>query len=75
VPAALTPEAVPLALLGSAAAAALRQELDGVGIHLETATVARVTPAHPLQVVLQPSVRRLEADRGGAGCLTLGGLT
>lgn len=59
----ITPEVVPLALFGSAAAAALRQELDGVGIHLETATVARVTPGHPLQVVLQPSVRRFEADR------------
>jgi sulfide:quinone oxidoreductase len=59
----ITPEAVPLALFGSAAAAALRQELDGVGIHLESATVARVQPGHPLQIVLQPSVRRLEVDR------------
>jgi sulfide:quinone oxidoreductase len=59
----ITPEAVPLALFGSAAAAALREELDGVGIHLESATVARVHPGHHVQIVLQPSVRRLEVDR------------
>jgi sulfide:quinone oxidoreductase len=59
----ITPEAVPLALFGTAAAVALREELDGVGIGLETATVARVQPGEPTEVVLQPSVRRLEVDR------------
>jgi sulfide:quinone oxidoreductase len=59
----ITPEAVPLAVFGTAAAAALREELDGVGIHLESATVARVQRGHPLEIVLQPSTRRLEVDR------------
>ena len=59
----ITPEAVPLALFGTAAAAALREELDGVGIRLQSATVARVQPGHPLQIVLQPTARRLVVDR------------
>jgi sulfide:quinone oxidoreductase len=58
----ITPEAVPLALFGSAAARAVRDELDRVGIRLETATVGRVQPADPLEVVLQPSIRRLSVD-------------
>jgi sulfide:quinone oxidoreductase len=62
----ITPEAVPLALFGTAAAAALREELDGVGIHLESATVARVQPGYPLQIVLQPTTRRLDVDRAVA---------
>jgi sulfide:quinone oxidoreductase len=59
----ITPEAVPLALFGSAAARAVREELDRVGIRLETATVARVKPADPLEVVLQPTIRQLSVDR------------
>jgi sulfide:quinone oxidoreductase len=59
----ITPEAVPLALFGSAAARAVREELDRVGIRLETGTVARVEPADPLEVVLQPTIRRLGVDR------------
>jgi sulfide:quinone oxidoreductase len=59
----ITPEPVPLAVFGTTAAAAIREELDRVGIGLETATVARVKPGHPLEVVLQPTIHRLEVDR------------
>lgn len=59
----ITPEAVPLAWFGSRAATAVRDELGRVGIHLETATVARVDRAETLEVVLQPTVRRLAVDR------------
>ena len=59
----ITPEAVPLALFGHAAAAALRDELKRASVRLETATVARIAPGHPVEVVLQPSARRLEVDR------------
>jgi sulfide:quinone oxidoreductase len=59
----ITPEAVPLALFGSAAAVAVREELDRAGIHLHTATVARVQPGHPVEVVLQPTAGRLAIDR------------
>jgi sulfide:quinone oxidoreductase len=59
----ITPEAVPLTLFGSATSTALREELDRAGVALHTATVARVTPADPLEVVLQPTVRRLGVDR------------
>jgi sulfide:quinone oxidoreductase len=59
----ITPEAVPLTLFGSATSTALREELDRAGVALHTATVARVAPADPLEVVLQPSIRRLGVDR------------
>jgi sulfide:quinone oxidoreductase len=59
----ITPEAVPLTLFGSATSTALREELDRAGVALHTATVARVAPADPLEVVLQPSTRRLGVDR------------
>jgi sulfide:quinone oxidoreductase len=59
----ITPEAVPLAMFGSQASTVVRDELDAAGIGLETATVARVQRGHTLQVVLQPTVRRLEVDR------------
>jgi sulfide:quinone oxidoreductase len=59
----ITPEATPLALFGSQASAAVRDELRVAGIHLETATLIRVERGHPIQVVLQPTVRRLEVDR------------
>jgi len=59
----ITPEAVPLALFGSAAARAVREELARLGIRLEVATLARVRPAAPLEVVLQPTIRRLSVDR------------
>lgn len=59
----ITPEAVPLALFGSAAATAVREELDRIGIHLETASIARVDRGHTLEVVLQPTARRLAVDR------------
>ena len=59
----ITPEAVPLTLFGSATSRALREELDRAGVGLHTATVARVAPADPLEVVLQPSIRKLGVDR------------
>jgi sulfide:quinone oxidoreductase len=62
----ITPEAVPLTLFGADASAALREELAAVTIKLETATVARIERAHPLQAVLQPTARRLDVDRAVA---------
>jgi sulfide:quinone oxidoreductase len=59
----ITPEAVPLALFGPEAAGALREELVAAGIGLETATVARVERSTELELVLQPSSRRLAVDR------------
>ncbi len=59
----ITPEAVPLTLFGSATSTALREELERAGIALHTATIARVLPADPIEVVLQPSIRRLGVDR------------
>jgi sulfide:quinone oxidoreductase len=59
----ITPEAEPLAVFGRAAAGALREELERVGVHLETATVARVERGHAVEVVLAPTLRRLEVDR------------
>ena len=59
----ITPEAVPLTLFGSATSRALREELDRAGVVLYTGTVARVAPGDPLEVVLQPSIRRLSVDR------------
>jgi sulfide:quinone oxidoreductase len=59
----VTPEAVPLLRFGPAAAAALREELEAAGIRLEPASLARVERTDPYSVVLQPSGRRVEADR------------
>ena len=59
----ITPEAVPLALFGLQAATVLRDELRAAGIHLHSATVARVTAGHPASIVLQPRTDRLEVDR------------
>ena len=59
----ITPEAVPLTQFGRATATALREELDRAGVALHTARVARVAPADPLEVILQPSVQKLAVDR------------
>jgi sulfide:quinone oxidoreductase len=59
----VTPEAVPLVLFGARAASAVRDELEAAGIKLERASLARVDREPHLQVVLQPSGRRIEVDR------------
>lgn len=59
----ITPEAIPLAMFGSTASVALREELQAAGVRLETATVARVAPGHPVTIVLQPTTHQLEVDR------------
>ena len=59
----ITPEAIPLTLFGFDASAALSDALAEAGVRLETATVARVERGEHLEVVLQPTVRRLEVDR------------
>ncbi len=59
----VTPEAVPLGLFGAKAARALVDELKANGITLEAASLARVERAAPYSVVLQPSARRIDADR------------
>jgi len=59
----VTPEAVPLGLFGAAAADAVAEELRTAGVGLETASLARVVRQPALEVVLEPSGRRLPTDR------------
>lgn len=59
----ITPEALPLSLFGCEASLALGEELERVGIALESAAMARIESAPELQVLIQPSERRLKVDR------------
>jgi len=59
----ITPEATPLTLFGHEASSILDDALRAAGVRLETATVARVERGERLEVVLQPTTRRIEVDR------------
>jgi sulfide:quinone oxidoreductase len=59
----ITPEAIPLARFGSAAAIALREELKAAAVRLDAATTPRVNRDHDLKIVLQPTVDALQVDR------------
>jgi sulfide:quinone oxidoreductase len=59
----ITPEAIPLTLFGPKASTVLADALTEAGVRLETATVARVERGDGIEVVLQPSVRRIAVDR------------
>jgi sulfide:quinone oxidoreductase len=56
-----TPESAPLDVFGLAATRALREDLDDVGIEVQTS--AFVTPAAGGRLVAEPGARPLEADR------------
>jgi sulfide:quinone oxidoreductase len=56
-----TPESAPLGILGAAAATALSEDLDEVGIQIRTS--AYVTEAPDGSLVVQPGARPLDADR------------
>ena len=56
----VTPEREPASLLGSAAGAAVREELEAAGVELITGEVARRERG---ALVLEPSGRRLEVER------------
>jgi sulfide:quinone oxidoreductase len=59
----ITPEAIPLTLFGPEASTVLSDALAAAGVRLQAATVARVERGDGIEVVLQPTVRRIAVDR------------
>jgi sulfide:quinone oxidoreductase len=56
-----TPESAPLKILGVAATRALREDLDAVGVHVQTG--AHVTAGPDGNLVVEPGARSLNAER------------
>jgi sulfide:quinone oxidoreductase len=59
----VTPELSPLALLPRSARELITTELERAGVAVTSAMRVHLEPGHPQTVVLEPSGRRLEADR------------
>jgi len=58
-----TPEEAPLGLFGPRASAAVRQELEEAGVHVETGVYVAEDPKVPDRLILHPGERPLEAQR------------